>query len=236
MNRVTESGIDKREDRFLRSFGRRKGRGISEIKQALIEEQLPTLAPPTDLSADQEYWLEIGFGAGEHLLHQARHHPEIQFIGAEPYMNGVAALLYHMQENPPQNLHILADDVRPWMQAIPEHSLTGIYILFPDPWPKRSHHKRRIINTAMLALCCRVLKPGGLLRIATDHVDYSAWMFEHLLPHPGLHWTATSYRDWHQPFANWQQTRYQRKTTKQGREPIFLEFQYNGRTELSGRT
>ncbi|MDG1286234.1 MAG: tRNA (guanosine(46)-N7)-methyltransferase TrmB [Rickettsiales bacterium] len=207
---------------FLRSFGRRKGRALPEYKQELLDELMPKLFPVLD--EDRETWLEIGFGGGEHLLELAKNYPERHIIGAEPYLNGIAKLLTELAETSITNLSVIPDDVRPWLKTLPEASLDGVYLLFPDPWPKTSHHKRRILNTALLDLIAKVLKPHGVLRIATDHVDYSAWMMEHLLPHPSFKWKVESHKDWHEPFSDWKQTRYQQKTTQQGRLPIFLEF------------
>ena len=211
---------------FLRSYGRRKGRPLRPHKQHLVDELLPQLAPPSPLPSGKDCWLEIGFGGGEHLHHIAKHYPEKHFIGAEPFLNGVAILLSQIDRDPVQNLSIIADDVRPWLKALPAGSLAGVYLLFPDPWPKRRHHNRRILNTALLDILAHAIKPGGSLRIATDHVDYSAWMMEHLLSHPAFTWQVKSCHDWQEPFADWQQTRYQRKTTDQGRLPVFLEFHH----------
>ena len=209
---------------FLRSFGRRKGRILPPHKQNLVDNLLPTLKPPSQWEQSKQVWLEIGFGAGEHLFSLAQHYPERHIIGAEPYLNGIAKLLSQLDKTPLDNLSIIPDDVRPWLKALPTASLAGVYILFPDPWPKNRHHKKRIINTALLDLIAEKLTTNGILRIATDHVDYSAWMMEHLLPHPAFEWQAKSNADWHEPFKDWQQTRYQQKTTAQGRLPIFLEF------------
>lgn len=208
----------------LRSFGRRKGRKLTRIKQQLVDELLPTLHPPSPLPVDKELWLEIGFGGGEHFYEIARTHPERFFIGAEPYLNGVAMLLVKQDEQPLDNIAIVADDVRPWLESLDNAALDGIYILFPDPWPKKCHHKRRLINARLLDLLASKLKAEGTLRIATDHVDYSAWIMEHLLPHPAFEWNVKSQKDWHTPYPDWQETRYQHKTTEQGRLPIFLEF------------
>ena len=151
---------------FLRSFGRRKGRALPEYKQELLDELMPKLFPVLD--EDRETWLEIGFGGGEHLLELAKNYPERHIIGAEPYLNGIAKLLTELAETSITNLSVIPDDVRPWLKTLPEASLDGVYLLFPDPWPKTSHHKRRILNTALLDLIAKVLKPHGVLRIATD--------------------------------------------------------------------
>ena len=212
---------------FLRSFGRRKGRALPPYKQKLVDELLPSYTQAAGLPDAQEVWLEIGFGAGEHLYHFAKSHSQRHIVGAEPYLNGIAKLLTQLDEQPLDNLSIIADDVRPWLKALPPASLNGVYLLFPDPWPKTTHHKRRILNTALLDLIAQALKPNHPLLIATDHVDYSAWMMERILVHPAFTWTAKSAADWQTPFPDWTETRYQQKTTDQGRLPIFLEFNKN---------
>ncbi len=223
---MTNKILPKPSDKdFLRSFGRRKGRLLPDYKQKLVDELLPTLSAPTQFDQNKKYWLEIGFGAGEHLFHMAQHHPQNYYIGAEPYQNGVAKLLRKLDAKPCSNLSIICDDVRPYLQQMPESTLDGIYLLFPDPWPKRNHHKRRIVNHVMLNLLHNVLKPRSKLFIATDHVDYSAWIMEHLLSRDDFKWTAKTCDDWQKPFTDWTETRYQQKTTNAGRLPIFLEFE-----------
>lgn len=225
MSVPSDNAKDTYASRLLPSFGRRKGRALSPRQKQLMNELLPKLQPDSKkMQMAKECWLEIGFGAGEHLHHLLHEKPDVYFIGAEPYFNGVAKFLLNLEENVPDNVAVIADDVRPWLHQQPVQLLDGVYLLFPDPWPKKSHHKRRIVNQRMLDEIVRVLKPSGMLRIATDHVDYSAWMFEQLLQRDDLQWTAKNVQDWHQPFEIWQKTRYQRKTTEQGRLPVFLEF------------
>lgn len=225
---------------FLSSFGRNRGRSLRPYQQSLVDDVLPTISPPyvhgeggrrvlrewagaLDLPAQQRVALEIGFGAGEHLLAQAAHHPDTLWIGCEPYINGVAKCLAGMVERELANIRFCTYDARHLIQALPDQCLDSVFILFPDPWPKVRHNKRRLVSVETLAMLARVQKPGGRLLLATDHVDYSVWMLEHLAATPHYRWSAESQADWQTPPADWTQTKYQRKTTAQGREPIFLE-------------
>lgn len=210
---------------FIQSFGRRTARTLTPHKKQLRDELLPTLLPklPEDASAPK-LALEIGFGGGEHLYNAAKSDPDTLYIGAEPFMDGVAKLLAMQDAEPLPNLRIWADDARLLMQQLPEGCLDYCYVLFPDPWPKTRHHKRRLIQHVFLDHLYRLLKPTGKLLLATDHRDYSVWMLEQMLTHKGFKWTAKSCDDWTQPPERWTQTRYQQKTTEQGREPVFLEF------------
>jgi tRNA (guanine-N7-)-methyltransferase len=169
-------------------------------------------------------WLEIGFGGGEHLAAQAARHPDVGFIGVEPFINGVAKLLRAIDRDGLSNVRILMDDARLLLDALAPAALERIFILFPDPWPKLRHHKRRIVSARTLAECARVLAPGGRLLLATDHADYARWMLAHALREPGLSWTALSARDWREPPADWVPTRYETKARAAGRRPVFLEF------------
>lgn len=167
--------------------------------------------------------LEIGFGGGEHLLAQAAHHPETLFIGCEPFINGVAKCLMGIEQRKLTNIRLFTDDARKLIEALPSQCLDSVFILFPDPWPKARHNKRRLVNVQTLGMLARVHKLGGRLLLATDHVDYSVWMLEVLQRSPDYHWTATQQADWKTPPKDWTETKYQRKTTAEGREPVFLE-------------
>lgn len=224
----------KRPD-YLVSFGRRLGRKLTVEQQKLLGVYLPEvemklsenqhLIKPADyFGNDRPLWLEIGFGGGEHLLHLALRHPQVNFIGGEPFYNGVVKLLREMQKRDVSNIRVVADDIRPIMQALPDGSLERIYILFPDPWPKTRHHKRRIINHRFLDEVVRLLPQGGELRLATDHVDYSVWMLEHLLARPEFDWSVHSYQSWQHFPEDWIETRYEKKTRQQGRSPVYLIF------------
>lgn len=219
----------------LRSFGRRHGRKLREHPQQLVETLLPRLqlSAPVDggrldakaLQGDKRaLWLEIGFGAGEHLLQLAQNHPDVMMIGGEPYMNGVSLLLKAIEKTKVENIHIVPDDIRPVMKALPDGSLERIYLLFPDPWPKRKQQKRRILNHAMLDEMARLIPAGGILQLATDHYDYSVWMLEHLHQRPEFTWQAESVHDWHEPPTHWVPTKYETKTRAEGRQPVYLRF------------
>ena len=213
---------------YLSSFGRNRGRSLRPYQQGLIDDLLPTLAvdldqPLAGVGSGTAVALEIGFGGGEHLLAQAIHNPHIHFIGCEPYINGVAKLLAGIDKFNVKNIRLFAGDARLIVEALPDASLESIFILFPDPWPKARHNKRRLVNAETLAMLARVHKKGGRLLLATDHVDYSVWMLEVLLASDDYEWTAREQADWNTPPADWTQTKYQRKTTEQGRLPLFFE-------------
>lgn len=167
-------------------------------------------------------WLEIGFGGGEHLAHQAALHPNIGMIGCEPYENGMADMLKHIDTHKLDNIRVFSDDARLLMEKLPEASIERVFILYPDPWPKSRHHKRRLVSTETLDMVARILKPGGLLRLATDHEGYATWILERLLAHNNFSWTANSCEDWLNPPSDWISTRYEQKALA-GR-PTYLEF------------
>lgn len=208
--------------KFLSSFGRNRGRSLSAYQQGLVDTLLPTLAVKLD-ALPNNIALEIGFGGGEHLLAQAAHRPDTLFIGCEPFINGVAKCLVGIEQQKLQNIRLFTRDARELILALPEQSVAEIFILFPDPWPKLRHHKRRLVNEETLAMLHRIHRPGGRLLIATDHVDYSEWILERLLVSPHYRWTAERADDFRIPPADWTQTKYQRKTTAEGREPVFME-------------
>lgn len=216
---------------WLASFGRRRGRKLAPQKTSLVETLLPALAVELDagackrmLSAYKTVWLEIGFGGGEHIAAQAARHPDILCIGCEPYLDGVASLLTHIHAEKLQNIRVLNDDMRLLLEKLPDACLDRVFILFPDPWPKARHHKRRIVSLPTLEMLARVMKPGAELRLATDHVDYSVWMLEHALASPHFSWTAQSQADWKNPPVDWVPTRYEQKTRAEGRAPVFYSF------------
>ena len=170
----------------------------------------------------RSYHLEIGFGAGEHLAALAARYPAIGYLGCEPFINGVAKLVSVIDQQQLQNVRIHADDARLLIEKLPAASIDKVYILFPDPWPKQRHHKRRIVSMQMLSMLARIQPSGGWLQLATDHVDYGAWMLEKLLAHPDYEWTAESQNDWMNPPVDWVETRYQQKTMREGRIPLFI--------------
>jgi tRNA (guanine-N7-)-methyltransferase len=172
----------------------------------------------------QRFALEVGFGGGEHLAEQARRHPDAGFIGCEPFENGVAKLLTQVQASRLRNVRVVPDDARDILVRLPDASLSFVFVLFPDPWPKLRHHKRRFIQTRTLDQIHRLLKPGGELRIATDHTDYGQWALMHLMRDNRFEWSATRAADWRVRPEDWVATRYEQKALKAGRSCIYLRF------------
>ena len=167
-------------------------------------------------------WLEVGFGAGEHLVWQAEQRSDVGLIGAEPYEMGVAKLLTKLDEKPLANVRIYEGDGREVVAALPDASLDRFFLLFPDPWPKTRHHKRRFLQMAMLDELARVMRPGAELRFATDDKSYLPYALERLLAHPRFQWLAAGPKDWmFRPF-DWPPTRYETKAIKG--PPVFLRF------------
>lgn len=167
--------------------------------------------------------LEIGFGGGEHLVAQAAVHPDTRFIGVEPFINGVASCLRHIEEANIQNIRLHQGDARDVVARLPNGSLDLVYILFPDPWPKARHHKRRLIQAAFLDELARVMKPSAELRFATDWANYASWTLEQVTRHPRFAWTAESAADWRNAWPGHVTTRYE--TKKLGDcAPIWLRF------------
>jgi tRNA (guanine-N7-)-methyltransferase len=216
----------------LRSFGRIKARPIKARQASLLETLLPTIAldpggpiDPLALKADATaVWLEIGFGGGEHMAAQAMARPDVLLLGAEPFLNGVASALRHIEAAALTNVRLHAGDVRDLLAALPAACLDRIFILFPDPWPKLRHHKRRLIQPDTIAELTRILKPEGRLRFATDWADYADWTLERLIRTDTLTWTAQRAEDWRLAPADHVATRYQAK--KLGDiAPVYLEFE-----------
>jgi len=219
-------------ERALRSYGRTKGRPLSPRKQALVDELLPTLTIPGEglvdpaaLVADKsEYVLEIGFGGGEHLTGQAAIHPDTGFLGVEPFLNGVAKALGQIDDAGLTNVRLLEGDARDVMARMPDESLNRIYLLFPDPWPKARHAKRRLVQDDVSAEFSRLLQPGGRLRVATDVKSYADHALFVLRQNPQLKWLAAEADDWRTPPADHLTTRYE--TKKLGDcAPVFFEFE-----------
>jgi tRNA (guanine-N7-)-methyltransferase len=168
--------------------------------------------------------LEIGFGGGEHLIWQAEHHPRRGYIGVEPYLGGVAKLLAAIEEEGLSNIRVVVDDARLLLPRLPDASLARIYVLFPDPWPKKRHHKRRIVNRGTVREFARLLVPNGELRLATDDPGYARWMLEAALAEPRLAWLAERAADWRERPPDWPETRYEAMARRVGRRPVFLRF------------
>ena len=181
---------------------------------------------PSSLFAEppREIWVEIGFGGGEHLAEQAERHPDIGFIGCEVFENGVAKLLGEVERRGLHNVRLYPNDARPLLAALAPHSIGRVFILFPDPWPKARHHKRRLVAPATLDRLAEIMADNAELRLATDDSGYLDWMLEHTTAHPDFRWTARRPVDWRERPADWPATRYEQKACKAGRAPAFLCF------------
>jgi tRNA (guanine-N7-)-methyltransferase len=257
-------------------YGRRKGPKLSVHQTQLLETLLPRLLLNLQSGADprcyfvsslrpcgepdatlSDVWLEIGFGAGEHLLWQSEHHPNVGLIGAEPYISGIAKLLSKLSPSssggegqdeevptqfgsikqvsaPPhpnplprrgrgENIRIYDNDARDILEALPDTCLGRVFVLFPDPWPKSRHHKRRFIQTNMLDVLARVMKPDAELRFASDDAAYAAWTLERMVAHPAFEWTAMRAQDWKTRPTDWPETRYEAKALHG--PPAYFSFQ-----------
>ena len=223
-------------DRDLRSFGRRRGRRLSPRQAALVEHELPRLAirlsPPSPVSLDRlfalpvaEVWLEIGFGGGEHLIWQARANPHIGLIGCEPFTDGIVKALSAIAAANLGNVRIHAEDARPLLRWLPPASIARTFILFPDPWPKQRHHKRRLVSQATLAELARVMRPGGELRIATDVADYAHAILLAVAQQQSFRQSAAAGGDWRERGIDWPPTRYEQKALLEGRRCSYFRFQ-----------
>lgn len=212
-------------------YGRRQGRPLSAHQFELVRDVLPNVSLPDgaiDLEAlfpkAKSFALEVGFGSGEHLAAQALKHPERGFIGCEPFANGVAKLLAQVDASSLTNVRIHSNDARDVLERLPPGRLSAMYVLFPDPWPKIRHHKRRFIQPKVLDQIARLIQPGGELRVATDHPDYAHWALAHLIRDERFFWEAECAADWRVRPADWVATRYEQKALNAGRSCIYLRF------------
>ncbi|MEM0942326.1 MAG: tRNA (guanosine(46)-N7)-methyltransferase TrmB [Pseudomonadota bacterium] len=220
-------------------YGRRRGKTLRAHQADLIQTRLAELSPPGisweenpsrtpldlgKLYPGRELWLEIGFGGGEHMLAMAKAHPEVQLLGAEPFINGVAKLLSAIERAGVSNLAVTDQDARHVLDVLPAGSVARCFLLYPDPWPKKRHWKRRFVNPENLEQLARAMAPGALLHIATDIEDYVRHTLEHLMPDPRFAWTATRAQDWRTPWPGWPSTRYEAKALREGRRPHYLTF------------
>lgn len=225
-------------------YGRRHGKRLRKGQAGLLETRLAELAPPgvgwdenpdrvpLDLSAlypgKREIWLEIGFGGGEHMLAQAQANPDVQIIGSEPYINGVAKLLAAIDRAGVSNLAVTDQDARNVMDVLPDGSVGRAFLLYPDPWPKTRHHKRRFVNPAQMEQLARVLAPGAVFRIATDIADYVRHSLVVLDAMPEFDWLAERPGDWREAWSDWPSTRYEAKALREGRPPHYLTYRRAG--------
>ncbi|MDX2104341.1 MAG: tRNA (guanine(46)-N(7))-methyltransferase TrmB [Alphaproteobacteria bacterium] len=215
-----------------RWYGRGQGRPLRPRQQALLDEVLPALALPqtgplllSDRFGDRPVWLEIGCGGGEHAAWQLAHTPDIALIACEPFVNGIASLLGHaVADGTTDRLAVWPAPAQPLLERIPDASIDRAFVLFPDPWPKQRHHKRRFVQARNLDRLARVLRTGAELRVATDHTDYLEWMLAALLAHPAFQWRARGPSDWTQRPGDWPATRYEQKAARDGIVSSYLRF------------
>jgi tRNA (guanine-N7-)-methyltransferase len=205
-------------------FGRRKGKRLRAGQDDLVQTLLPRIRVAPGAMPDRETWLEIGFGGGEHLLAQARAHPDVAMVGCEPFLNGMAKLLAAVDREALTNVRVFDDDVIRLLPAWPSATIDRVSILYPDPWPKRRQRKRRLVSDAFLSELARIMRPGAELRFATDIDDYAGWTIARVLRSDGFRWDARRPHDWRQPWAGWPGTRYEAKALAAGRVPSYLTF------------
>ncbi|MFA5539155.1 MAG: tRNA (guanine(46)-N(7))-methyltransferase TrmB [Gemmobacter sp.] len=234
------TGGDNSEGEGWRNFyGRRSGKTLKPSQRAYLAEDLGPLVPkgvrreenpgrdPIDPAAifgdARPVWLEIGFGGGEHLVHMAARYPDVGIIGCEPFINGVAMLLGKIRRAGVTNLAIWPGDVRELFDVLPGASIAKAFLNYPDPWPKRRHHRRRFVTPQHLIPLARVMAPGAGLRVATDIPDYVRQTLEEV-PKAGFDCLTPAPGDWAEPWEDWPSTRYEQKALREGRRPHYLTF------------
>ncbi|MPY73173.1 MAG: tRNA (guanosine(46)-N7)-methyltransferase TrmB [Alphaproteobacteria bacterium] len=217
-------------------YGRRRGRRLRPNRQEQVDRLLPQIAVDLERLSEspagafagpvRDVWLEVGFGGGEHLFRQAQLHPDIGIVGCEPFLNGVARLVARIDDAdaPPGNIRVFHDDARVLIERLPAASIGRVFVLFPDPWPKSRHQRRRFIAPAQLDALARVMRPGAELRLATDHMGYLRWMLLHCLAHDGFRWLAAGPADWRSRPDDWPPTRYESKAIDRGAFCAYLRF------------
>jgi tRNA (guanine-N7-)-methyltransferase len=220
-------------------YGRRHGKTLRDRHRGYIEHDLEDLQVPGvgwDENPDRmpldlgrlfpkarAHWLEIGFGGGEHMVHMAETYPDTGIIGCEPFINGVAMLIGKVRAAGVSNLAIHPGDVRDLFDVLRPASIDRAFLLYPDPWPKKRHHRRRFVTPEHLEPLADVLKPGAIFRVATDIPDYVRQTLEQV-PRHGFEWLAESPDDWRRPWNDWHSTRYEQKALREGRVPHYLTF------------
>jgi tRNA (guanine-N7-)-methyltransferase len=201
---------------LMKLYGRRRGRRLRDTPQQLMDELLPTLLVHLPEEGQlvlpaKPVWLEIGFGGGEHLHGQAINNPDVHLIGCEAFINGIAALLQLQNDNPASNLQVFPEDARLLINKLPDHCLSRVFVLFPDPWPKQRHFKRRLLSDSFLTTLGRIIKPGGELLIATDDDSYAEWIEDKLAKQKLFDGPLG---DIHIQPAGWVRTRYQARAER----------------------
>ncbi|MFQ1701547.1 tRNA (guanosine(46)-N7)-methyltransferase TrmB [Loktanella agnita] len=219
-------------------YGRLKGKSLRPAQEKYLDEDLAQLSPgavdwnenpdrtPLDVDAlfgGKPLWLEIGFGGGEHFVHMAKTYSDIGLIGCEPYINGVAMLLGKIRQAGVDNLRVHPGDARDLFDVLPAGSVSKVFLNYPDPWPKKRHHRRRFVTPEHLEPLSQVMAPGAELRVATDIKDYVRQTLEQV-PRHGFEWLAERPQDWRDPWGDWLSTRYEQKALREGRTPHYLTF------------
>jgi len=219
---------------YRRLWGRAKGKPLSRYQAGLVTDKLPDIAldiqkPLAGLAHYKNIRLEVGFGGAEHLLHRARENPDTGFIGVEPFLNGIAKALAGIEKSNQANISLANiqlhhGDLWQFLENVPDNSLDHIDILYPDPWPKPRHYKRRLIKADLIAEFHRILKPGKELHFASDIPSYIDWALARILKHGGFAWNPESTADWQTPYSSWPSTRYEAKALREGRTPHYFTF------------
>ena len=216
--------FNREQDQF-RTFGRAKGRSLTPAAQQLWDGNFPRLKWDTGRDLPSEpLWLEIGFGAAEHVLWQAQQNPDVHVLGAEPFMNGVSKAIRGAVDMSLQNLSLHHGDVREIVSNLPDESLDRLFVLFPDPWPKSRHHKRRLLRTQFISELHRILKPGAEFRFGSDIIHYVDWTLTRLKRHGGFAFTSEQSDRWLERPKDWPSTRYQQKALREGRTCHYFIF------------
>ena len=223
-----------KRDGTRRLYGRAKGKPLSAYQDGLVETLLPKIcvpdapaSPVETIKAYEAKWLEVGFGGGEHLVHMAKTYPDTGIIGIEPFLNGVAKVLAGMDRGGLKNISLHHGDARPVMDRMADASFDKIFVLFPDPWPKPRHFKRRILTAEFITEIHRLLKPGGAFRFASDIISYVDWTLIRVMDNGGFEFNPASKDDWIKPYADWPGTRYEAKAHREGRTCHYFEFTKN---------
>ena len=217
-------------------FGRRIGKTLNDRQTALMGDYLARMkidiSHPSPLSLGDLFetdvsavWMESGFGGGEHLVHRAMENPDTGFIGVEPFRNGMAKALVSIKEAELSNVRVYDEEAASLLDWLPAQSLDGFYLLYPDPWPKTRHLKRRFVNPINLDRIAKLLKADTELRVASDIDAYVEWTLEHCEAHPAFKWLDGAEKNALDPWENWPGTRYEAKAIREGRRPRYLTFQ-----------
>lgn len=246
--KVLQMNNEEKDCSLPKFYGRRKGRTVRKAKMFLLDNLLPQMkvSVATDFDRDKlfatkkkEICLEIGFGDGQHIYGQAKNNPDVGYVGVEVFKNGIANLLslisgikegdnlpsdVNLKECDVQNIRVFDDDVRLLFSQMPDNFFDKVYLLFPDPWPKKKHTDRRFVNVQNLKEIHRVLKKGGLFRIATDHPIYKRHVLRTMHNDKRFVWNAKTSDDWRREPKDWVRTKYQAKAIREGRRPVWFDY------------